>query len=266
MIAACIDLPELFFYHPLMQTRILYAGDTTLATAASYLAGVMKHHGFAFDYVPSDQPLPMNLPSGGHGLYIFSDYPAANIATPCAEAIVDNIRQGAGLLMLGGWASYHGLDGNYNASPLAKALPVTISGTDDRINCPQPCLVEKLCDHPILADLPFNKPPGIGGYNSFVANANSQALLGARHFGVSFDGGGFKFSKGGLAPLLVVGEYGGGRTAALATDAAPHWVGGLVDWGEARVEARADGADAIEVGDFYARFFAQLIGWTMGRD
>ncbi len=31
---------------------------------------------------------------------------------------------------------------------------------------------------------------------------------------------------------LVVGQHGRGRTAALATDVAPHWVGGLVDWGD----------------------------------
>jgi hypothetical protein len=51
---------------------------------------------------------------------------------------------------------------------------------------------------------------------------------------------------------------------AMATDAAPHWVGGLVDWGESRVEAQADGAEAIEVGNWYAELFSNIIKWNAG--
>ena len=47
----------------------------------------------------------------------------------------------------------------------------------------------------------------------------------------------------------MVGEFGRGRTAALATDVAPHWVGPLVDWGVPRVAAQAPQANAVEVGD-----------------
>ena len=54
-----------------------------------------------------------------------------------------------------------------------------------------------------------------------------------------------------------------GRTAALATDLAPHWVGGLVDWGDGeRVVAQAPGSWPIEVGNFYAQFIANLLTWT----
>jgi hypothetical protein len=51
-------------------------------------------------------------------------------------------------------------------------------------------------------------------------------------------------------PLLVTGQHGAGRVAAITTDVAPHWVGGFVDWGDARVAAQADGAPAIEVGNW----------------
>jgi hypothetical protein len=71
-----------------------------------------------------------------------------------------------------------------------------------------------------------------------------------------------RFERIGCDPLLVVGRWGRGRVAALATDVAPHWVGGLVDWGAGRVAAQAPGAEAVEVGDLYARFVCQLMAWT----
>jgi hypothetical protein len=73
-------------------------------------------------------------------------------------------------------------------------------------------------------------------------------------------------------PMLVIGEHGSGRVACLATDAAPHWVGPLVDWGTdndppsggGRVACQAPGGNAVEVGVCYARFLTQLLTWAMG--
>jgi len=62
--------------------------------------------------------------------------------------------------------------------------------------------------------------------------------------------------------LLVVGSHGQGRVTAFTSDAAPHWVGGLVDWGDQRLTACADGANPIEVGNWYARLFVQMVAWT----
>jgi hypothetical protein len=61
-----------------------------------------------------------------------------------------------------------------------------------------------------------------------------------------------------------VGQWEKGRTAALLTDVAPHWVGPFVDWGRPRVAAQAPEANAIEVGGDYAQFFRQLLEWTAG--
>ena len=81
---------------------------------------------------------------------------------------------------------------------------------------------------------------------SLTARDGAETLLAARHVDVSRANGGYQFSPADAADLLVVGSYGRGRTAALATDVAPHWVGGLVDWGTPRVSAQANGAEAIE--------------------
>ena len=93
--------------------------------------------------------------------------------------IAARVEQGAGLLMIGGWESFHGLAGEYNKSPLAAVLPVTMQSCDDRRNSAQPCLIEKVADHDILADLPWDEPPTIGGYNLITAKPEAETLLSA---------------------------------------------------------------------------------------
>jgi hypothetical protein len=107
-----------------------------------------------------------------------------------------------------------------------------------------------------------NRPPCIGGFNRFTAKSDALTVLEIQRFAASQNEGRFVFEPADCHPLLVVGSYGQGRVAALATDVAPHWVGGLVDWGPLRVAAQAPGGEAVEVGDLYDRFFHQLLGWT----
>jgi uncharacterized membrane protein len=109
--------------------------------------------------------------------------------------------------------------------------------------------------------LPWNAPPGIGGFNEIQPKPDAHVLLTAVTFDVRQSAGEFQFTKNKEWPLLVTGHYGSGRTAALATDVAPHWVGGFVDWGDRRVIQEVAG-DCIEVGNGYARFFRNLLAWT----
>ncbi|MCX7046709.1 MAG: glutamine amidotransferase [Candidatus Sumerlaeota bacterium] len=243
-------------------SKIIYLGDDTLSQAAIYLAGIMEHYGLDYDYVPSANTPDENFLKQRYALYVISDYPAANFSETQMRHIVESVRSGSGLLMLGGWASFHGRLGEYHHSPLAEALPVAMQESDDRVNHAQPCLIQKAAEHEILAGLPWDTPPGIGGYNRFTARPNSQTLLKAIAFKVRNNGAAnWKFEPKGEAPLLVIGVYGEGRTAALATDVAPHWVGGFVDWGVPRVTQQV-GADFIEVGAWYAQFFRNLLKWT----
>ncbi|MEQ9569162.1 MAG: glutamine amidotransferase, partial [Longimicrobiales bacterium] len=231
-----------------MNDRILYAGDTHLRGPAAYLAGVLSRAGLPFDYVPSDAPLRPTLEKTEPRLYVLSDYPVKQLAEADFRRIIADIEAGAGLLMIGGWDSFHGAAGEYHESPLAEVLPVRMRSSDDRVNASQPCLVEKRAEHPILDGLPLDHPPGIGGYNRVRARDDAEVLLSARHIAVEAarrdesaepD---YVVTAGEAAPLLVVGRHGAGRTAAFTSDVAPHWVGGLVDWGPERVRARAPGA------------------------
>jgi uncharacterized membrane protein len=121
--------------------------------------------------------------------------------------------------------------------------------------------VHKRTDHPILAGLPWETPPGIGGLNAFRPKPNTTRLLDAVPFRVTHRGDAYEFAPGEPMPLLVVGQHGAGRTAALATDVAPHWVGGFVDWGDRRVVQDVEGG-FIDVGSWYAQFFCNLLVWT----
>ncbi len=285
-------------------TTILYCGDTELNGAAGYLAGLMSHTGWGFEYVPSHVPLTTAHLDHPRSLFIFSDYPAAQLSPACQPRVLATVHAGAGLLMIGGWESFKGHGGDWETSALAEALPVTIGTTDDRRNFDQPTLLRCLGDvaekHPILTGLPWGtRPPLIGGLNRVSVKSGATPLLGAFSYRCSFPESPAwsqavtKFAEDWLLPpkiktalaeaavlphplsappvltlaetfpALVVGTYGQGRTAAFLSDVAPHWVGGLVDWGPDRVTAQAVGGPAVEVGSDYARFWTQLLAWTM---
>lgn len=249
-----------------MTAPILYCGDTTLDSAASYLAGLMTHFGWSFDYVPSHQEVSRELITAPRSLLILSDYPAAKFDRDLQQIVIDRIQQGLGLLMIGGWESFHGLGGDWDTSVLANVLPVEISHADDRINFDQPALLHPVGWNSRLWDLPwFERPPSIGGLNKFKARPDSIVQLSVTPFRPQYyqDPAELHWHESGdCFPALVTLETGQGRTAAFASDVAPHWVGGFVDWGPTRVMAQAPGANAIEVGSDYARFWRQLLAWT----
>jgi hypothetical protein len=239
---------------------ILYAGDTSLDSAAIYLAGLCHHARMHFDYVASDQPLPAKCE---YGLYVISDYPVNHWSTEQFDALAEQVHAGAGLVMIGGWESFHGLAGEYHESPLAELLPVTMHGHDDREQSRRPWVLQPLCDHPITAGLPWEHPPTVGGFNRLIVRPDATEVLAAHALEIDAADGQLRLTVGATEPMLVVGTYGRGRVAALACDVAPHWVGTFVDWGTPRITAAAAGAGEIEVGCHYAAFFINLLQWAM---
>jgi uncharacterized membrane protein len=271
----------------------LYFGDDDISRAAAYLCGVMTYYRLPYERVDRSENPTEKLNSRKYDAYILSDYPRKNFQAGQLELIRDAVAQGAGLLMIGGWESFHGKNGEYHDSILADVLPVTMLNKDDRRNYSQGVMVLKHHNHPILAGLPWEKPPYIGGLNRIQPKPNTNLLLHAiisdvrvvkedevancdndsifnyiskpveERLSTMLPGGDAMFlTLTETLPLLVIGQYGKGRTAALATDVAPHWVGGLVDWGSQRVTQKLSDNSEIEVGEHYARFFAQLVSWV----
>ena len=123
-------------------------------------------------------------------------------------AVEEYVRDGGGLLMIGGYLSFAGIEGKarYHATPVETALPVMISAFDDRAERPEgvrPSVSQGR--HPVLDGVPGDWPPLLG-YNQVTAKPAAQVLVNC-----------------GTDPLLAVGSHGAGRSAAFASDCAPHW-------------------------------------------
>ncbi len=240
----------------------LYCGDATLATGACYLGGVMTYAGIEFDYVPMSERFPEDLLEQDHALYLLSDYPSDRFRGHALRKIASRVEKGASLLMVGGWESFHGLLGNYDSSELAPALPVECLSGDDRLNWPHGLIPEVTTQHPILQGLPWEEPPMVCGCNRVRTRKGSTVVLSLRKLRIE----GSSLSRDPEPfPLLVVGSHGSGRTAAFTGDFAPHWVGGLVDWGPERIRAQAPGGRQVEVGSHYIAFITNLLGWLLRR-
>ena len=256
--------------HVMTDRHVLYLGDTALTGAACYLTGLMTHWGWRYRYVPSNVALDGTVLEGDGdqpGLIVLSDYPSKNIKPSTQERVVEWVGHGVGLLMIGGWESFCGHGGNWAGTPVGQILPVQVSESDDRVNCDHPALLGCRGDHPVTDGLPWStRPPTVGGFNRFEPKPEAQVLLDVHQFEACRRDAGFEFREVRRDPMLVVGEHsqggatsigtsggggtsggysggipGVGRVAALATDVAPHWVGGLVDWGNSRVTAQAPG-------------------------
>jgi uncharacterized membrane protein len=129
--------------------------------------------------------------------------------TPNKLAVLaDYVRRGGGLVMVGGYMSFTGIDGRarYGMSPLAPVLPVTMLDHDDRVEVPEGLVASfDAPEHPVLGGTPAEWP-ALLGYNRVVAKPDATVV--ARHDG---------------DPLLVLGTAGSGRAVAFASDLAPHW-------------------------------------------
>jgi uncharacterized membrane protein len=120
----------------------------------------------------------------------------------------DYVGGGGDLVMTGGYLSFTGVDGKarYGMSPLADVLPVTMLPHDDRVERSDGFgAAFDVPDHPVLGGTPAQWPPLLG-FNRVVAKPDATVV-----------------ARSGEDPLLVVGEYGGGRVVAFTSDLAPHW-------------------------------------------
>jgi uncharacterized membrane protein len=143
----------------------------------------------------------------------------------------DWIRAGGGLVMVGGYLSFSGLEGkgHYQATPPAEALPVEMLGYDDRIETPEGVTPVVKEAHAILDGVSPDWPHFLG-YNRLRPKAGAQVLM-----SVESD------------PFLVVGHHGQGRVAAFASDCSAHW-----------------GSPEFLTWEHYGPFWGQLADWLGG--
>ena len=220
------------------------------------------------------------------GLLILSDYPAPRLSSEEQARLVELVeRDGRGLLMIGGWASFAGPRGSYHGSRLAEILPVELRPADDRVNTPLgTVLIARREAHPAIATVRGREPCVVVGYNDVRAREGATVLVEGHHLRVIepspgpgawiiATAEGRRVSRGGglprwerevrleraQTPMLTVWERGAGRVGALAPDMSPHWAGGIIDWGLERVRLPTGN----EVGHLYRAFLIDLCRWLM---
>lgn len=242
--------------------KILYAGDGPLGGAANYLIGVLNHLRARWRHVPPTQTLNLRTLQVRYDAIVLSDFPCDRLPVVAQRAIAERVAHGMGLLMVGGWASFAGPSGRWRGSPIEAVLPVACRRTDDRLQFPSGALIVQTRRHPLLRAIPFHRPPMICGMNAVQPKTSGAVLLSARKLLHGIDG---RVSLERVAhPLLIIDRHPQRRIAALATDVAPHWCGGMVDWGDRRLRIPVQGRMQIEVGNQYVRFVSSLIRWLAG--
>ncbi len=235
--------------------RVLYLeGDPN---GARFVSGTLTRMGVAHELARPGGTLPRDL--SRFQATILSDFPHHYLRELEALLVHAVGSAGMGLLMVGGWRSFG--RGGYAETPLGELLPVFVLAGDDRMNVPSGMLVEPVGLHPICRGINWNRPVVVTGHNRVAARASTTTVLVGRTIERGHEGLRLGSHR---APLLVVKQAQGasGRTAALSTDLAPRWGGGLVDWGS---KTLALGEDE-EVGDSYATFVMNLVRWVAGEE
>ncbi len=149
------------------------------------------------------------------------------------EALRDYVAAGGGLIMVGGYMTFQGIDGKarYHGTAVEEALPVTLSPHDDRMEMPQGVVPKVVArKHPIVAGL-GGRWPALLGYNRLTVKPEAELVASV-----------------GDDPLIVAGVHGRGRSVAFASDCGPHWAPpGFVNW------------------KGYASLWQQIAAWAAGR-
>lgn len=127
------------------------------------------------------------------------------------KVIKEWIHNGGGMMMLGGWLSFSGVQGRsgWGRSSLKEALPVECLLIEDLVESSEGFTAEIIePEHPIVKGLAWDKFPPIFGYNEVKEKPEGQVLVRVKETG---------------DPLVVAGEYGNGRVFTYMSDPAPHW-------------------------------------------
>jgi len=229
-------------------------GSVTFHLGAEPLVAALRDSAFELTYMPSHvaaDGFPFTLEElSTYRAIILSDIGANTLLLPQAvwlhgqtvpnrlKLIRDWTANGGGLVMIGGYLSFQGIDGRarWRRTPVEEALPVTCLPYDDRIEAPEGFHAEVLDpEHPVLRGLGGDWPALLGANEVMAKHGDGVSVL-AR----------LPAEQGGH-PLLVVGDYGKGRSLAWTSDIGPHWL-----------------PDAFVQWPGYATLWRNVLAWVSG--
>ena len=205
---------------------------TTYEEGVGPLRSALASRGVSVDYMPnhvaaSDFPsTPKALSDwdvivlsdiGANTLLLHPDTFARSVPKPDRlQAVRDYVDAGGGLLMVGGYLTFQGIDAKarYAGSPVEAALPVTLQTIDDRVEVPSGVTpTVRMPQHPIASGM-GDSWPALLGYNRVYARDTADLIVAV-----------------GDDPLVVAGDFGHGRSVAFTSDCGPHWCPSpFLDW------------------------------------
>jgi uncharacterized membrane protein len=255
------------------RTKVLLAGESWVSAATHYkgfdqfgsvtfhlgaepLVEALKDSPFELHYMPAHeavQKFPFTMEGlSEYAAVILSDIGSNSLLLPQEvwmhgrpmpnrlRLLRDWTAAGGGLVMVGGYFSFQGIDGRarWHRTPVEEALPVECLPFDDRVELPEGMTAEVVAPgHPVVSGLAAPWPLLLG-VNEVRARARHDVTVVAR---VPQEQGGH--------PLLVTGSYGKGRSVAWTSDIGPHWLPQpFSDW------------------DGYARLWENVLSWVTGRE
>lgn len=231
------------------KTKVLLAGESWVTTAthikgwdqfnsATYHRGAddfvaaLKASPFAIRYMPSHEAaaeFPLTAEGlDAYGAIILSDIGSNTLLLPPQvwiesrtapnrlKLLRDYVKRGGGLIMIGGYYSYQGINGaaRYHRTPIEEILPVTMHPFDDRIEVPEgfnATITAAGRKHAILKGVPTSEWPTLLGVNEVVAKKGASVIATLP-------------ASEGAHPLLASWDYGEGRTVSWLSDIGPHWL------------------------------------------
>ncbi|MDR3493121.1 MAG: glutamine amidotransferase [Ancalomicrobiaceae bacterium] len=228
-------------------------GSVTFHLGAEPLVAALKGSRFELTYMPAhvaatDFPYTLDALSE-YDAIILSDIGTNTFLLPPEvwlhgkpmpnrlKLIREWTRAGGGLMMIGGYLSFQGIDGKarWRNTPVEDALPVSCLPYDDRLEIPEGFTPQIVGDpaHPILSELGQSWPLLLGANEVIVKDQPGTEVLARLP------------AAEGSHPLLVTGVFGAGRTLAWTSDIGPHWLPQtFVDW------------------PGYARLWTNALGWV----
>ncbi len=182
-------------------------------------------------------------------VFIIGDLDSSYFKAQQQELILQRVRNGAGLLMLGG---YHSLGpGGYAGTPVGEALPAVLGGRDiGQVNDPfLPLLTPDGARHPIMANIAGffptrSGPPKDAGLPELDGCTRIESVrAGATVLAVHP-------TEANQMPILAVQPLDKGRTAVFCGDTTRKW---------------QQGPRAMDQESPFLRFWGQMVRWLAGR-
>lgn len=215
---------ESWFSHTIHQKGFDSFTTSTYEEGCADFVAALESRGWAVEHIPShlvDTRMPSTVEAlSQHAVIALSDVGSntfllgrqtffhGQVAPDLLELIAAYTSDGGGLVMVGGYMSFSGIDGKagYGKTCLQEVLPVSVSAGDDRIERPAGVAASiHLPSHPTVAAI-AGPWPRLLGYNRLTARPPGQVVASC-----------------GSDPLLAVGTFGRGRSVAFASDLGPHW-------------------------------------------